>query len=388
MHDMLASSAFSTFGGFVNDIIGFSSSLQSSSYRKNQIKLQQAQTDLDIKATYRSNLDQLMQIGDAYADTQLQIKQAQANLASSEEWLSRYGDYYDYVMGQQQLNVDQSIGNLESLIYQGLGTYQQQNANWQNQLTRAAEIGQSGNTAKLLAAAQRQNIINTFGADMTVDAEGGTFGRQMQMQNDAVNLTRMGMEQTGLDLEADRQSVVNSMGVITDSLKALEDAKNYYYDSFIDSLGEVMKQGHQAGYTYDDLSKEVDKYREYFSASDAEYADIKSRLLDKWKPIDFEIRTSTYDWETGGEGENGANYWSVDTYQIYDKATGKLASQEQVESLLMQYAGNLKEKDWYSKGKYAGYGGGTVVSNSYGLSDKAIKEIIKNSNYNKRKDYK
>lgn len=384
---MGAAGAFSTFGGFVDSILDFSSFLSGSAYKKKQVRLQQEQLGLDIKAAYRSSLDQLVQIGDAYNDTQLQIKQAQANLGSAEEWLSRYGDYYDYVMGQEQLGVDQNIGNLESLIYQGLNTYQQQNANWQNQLTRAAEIGQSGNTSRLLAAAQRQSIINTFGADMTVDAEGGTFGRQMQMQNDVVNLTRAGMEQTRLDLEADRQSVVNSMGVITDSMKALEDAKSYYYDSFIDALGETMKQGHQAGYTYDDLSKEVDKYREYFSASDAEYADIKSRLLDKWKPIDFEIRTSTYDWETGGEGENGASYWSVDTYQIYDKATGKLATQEQVESLLMQYAGNLKEKDWYSKGKYAGFGLGKV-SNSYGLSDKAIEAIMKNSNYNKRKDYK
>lgn len=382
---MLASSAFSTFGGFVNDIIGFSSSLTSSAYRKNQIRLQQAQTDLDIKATYRSNLDQLMQIGDAYADTQLQIKQAQANLASSEEWLSRYGDYYDYVMGQQQLGVDQSIGSLEGLIYQGLSSYQAQNANWQNQLTRAAEIGQSGGTAKLLAAAQRQNIINTFGADMTVDAEGGTFGRQMQMQNDAVNLTRMGMEQTGLDLEADRQSVINSMGVITDSMKALEDAKNYYYDSFIDSLGEVMKQGHQAGYTYDDLSKEVDKYREYFSASDAEYADIKSRLLDQWKPIDFEIRQDWYTYDRSDENSHISDYVT----NIYDKATGKLATQEQLENILRTYAGNLNEKDWYTKGNGGqSYRLATSGVTSQGLSQKALNAIIKNSNYNKRKDYK
>ena len=379
-----AASAFSTFGGFVDSILDFSSFISGSAYKKNQVRLQQEQLGLDIKAAYRSSLDQLVQIGDAYADTQLQIKQAQANLGSAEEWLSRYGDYYDYVMGQQQLGVDQSIGNLESLIYQGLNTYQTQNANWQNQLTRAAEIGQSGNTSRLLAAAQRQNIINTFGADMTVDAEGGTFGRQMQMQNDAVNLTRMGMEQTGLDLEADRQSVVNSVGVITDSMKALEDAKSYYYDSFIDALGETMKQGHQAGYTYDDLSKEVDKYREYFSASDAEYADIKSRLLDKWKPIDFEIRTKTKDWDTG-DGYEGSQYNSMDYYQIYDKATGKLASQEQVENILRTYAGNLNEKDWYGT---SGNKKWHQVSNSYGLSDKAIEAIIKNSNYNKRKDYK
>ena len=54
----------------------------------------------------------------------------------------------------------------------------------------------------------------------------------------------------------------------------------------------------------------------------------------------------------------------------------------------MNYAGSLSEKDWYSKGKRGGYLGVSNISNSYGLSDKAIEAIMKTSNYNKRKDYK
>ena len=124
---MGAAGAVSTFGGFVDSILDFTSFLETSSYKKKQVKLQLAQLQDDMGATYRSNLDQLIELGGAYEDINLQIRQANANLASSEEWLNRYGDYYDYVMGQQQLGVDQSMGNLESLIYQGLGTYQQQN---------------------------------------------------------------------------------------------------------------------------------------------------------------------------------------------------------------------------------------------------------------------
>ena len=286
-------------------------------------------------------------------------------------------------MGQEQLNVDQSIGNLEGLIYQGLNTYQQQNANWQNQLTRAAEIGQSGNTARLLAAAQRQSIINTFGADMTVDAEGGTFGRQMQMQNDVVNLTRAGMEQTRLDLEADRQSVVNSMGVINESLVALNSAKDSYYNSFRDSIGSIIRQGHMAGETYDDLGQAIEMYRQYFAASDADYDRMKTELLEQYKPLDFEIRTEyAGSYDLSDENSHIAYYAT----NIYDKATGQLATKEQVDKLLMNYAGNIKQSDWYS-GKSTGLAYDRDY-NMYGLSDKAIKAIMKNSNYNKRKDYK
>lgn len=382
-----ATGAFDFFTSEVNDFINFSSFLDTSAYKKKQVKLQLAQLQDDMGATYRSNLDQLIELGGAYEDVNLQIRQANANLASSEEWLNRYGDYYDYVMGQQQLGVDQSRGNLESLIYQGLNTYQQQNANWQNQLTRAAEIGQSGNTARLLAAAQRQNIINTFGEDMTVDAEGGTFGRQMQMQNDAVNLAIQGMEQTRLDMEADRQSVLNSRDVIEESLVALNSAKDSYYNSFRDSIGSIIRQGHMAGETYDDLGQAIEMYRQYFAASDADYDRMKTELLEQYKPLDFEIRQDWYTYDISDENSHIRDYVT----NIYDKATGKLATQEQLETLLMNYAGNIKQSDWYSSG-YIGYKQSRGMRNdgvtSQGLSQKALDAIIKNSNYNTRKNYK
>ncbi len=381
---MSAAGAVSTFGGFVDKILDFSSFLTSSSHSKTKVKLQQAQNDLDLKATYRSNLDQLMQIGDAYENTKLQIQQANANLASSEEWLSRYGDYYDYIMAQQQLGVDQANAGITSLIQSGVSDYSTLRANMENQLTLAAERGLSGGTASLLSSIQRQSMINAFGTDMTIDAEGGVFGNQLQMQQQARDIAVMGMEQQRLDLEADKQSVINSMGVINDSIKSLQEARDYYYNSFRDSLGEVMKQGHQAGYTYDDLSKEVDKYRQYFAASDAEYENIKAELLDQWKPIDFEIRKDYYTYDMSDENSHITDYVT----NIYDKATGKLVTQEQLENILRTYAGNLNEKDWFAGSNgwqsYRMRGSGVT---SQGLSDKAIKAIIKNSNYNKRKDY-
>ena len=370
----------------VEGILNFWSSSETSSYQKYMTKLKKQQLELDKSQTYNSSLDQLIQMGGTYEELGLQITAGQSYLDESREWLSRYGDYYDYVMGQAQLNVDQSIGNLEGLIYQGLNTYQQGNANWQNQLTRAAEIGQSGNTARLLAAAQKQSLVNTFGADLTVDAEGGTFGRQMQMQNDAVNLARQGMEQQRLDLEAERQTVINNMGITEQAITSMQKAQGIYYASFQDALKSTIEQGHYAGETYNDLGEMVDRYRGYLgNLSDEQYAELKANLLNEWKPIDFEIKTRTYDWETGGEGENGANYWSQDYYQIYDKATGKLATQEQVENILRNYAGNLSEKDWYSSRSKVR---NANVTNQYGLTDKAIEAIMKNSNYNKRKDYK
>ena len=369
---MFASQGVSMAGSFINDILDFSSFLTSSSHKKKQVKLQLEQLKDDMGAAYRSNLDQLIELGGAYQDVNLQIRQANANLGSANEWLSRYGDYYDYIMGQEQLKVDQGINDIESLLYQGLNTYQTQNANWQNQLTRAGEIGQSGGTAKLLAAAQRQNIINTFGEDMTVDAEGGTFGRQLQLQNDALDLTRKGMEQTRLDLEADRQSVLNSVDVINESLTALEDAKSYYYNSFRDSVGSVMKQGWQIGETYNDLDKAIEQYRQYFAASDEEYDKIKAELLDQYKPIDFELRKNSVTYDMSDENSHITDYF----YDIYDKSTGELATQDQIDAILRQYAGNVKDSMIYTT---VGRHGDKKV-----LSNKAINAIMKNSNYKER----
>jgi len=370
----------------IEGIFNLWSQEENSSYQKYMTRLKQQQLELDKGQSYNSALDTLIQMGGTYEELGLQITAGQSSLAESREWLSRYGDYYDYVMGQAQLNVDQTRSNAESLIYSGLNNYVQQNANWQNQLTRAAEIGQSGGTAKLLAAAQKQSLVNTFGADLTVDSEGGTFGRQMQMQNDAVSIARQGMEQQRLDLEAERQTVINNMGITEQAIASMQKAQGIYLASFQDALASTIKQGHYNGETYSDLSEMVDRYRGYLgNLSDEQYTEIKNNLLSEWKPIDFEIRTMTHDWETGGESQHGANYHSVDYYQIYDKATGQLATQEQVENILRNYAGNMNEKDWYSKSRYAG---GTMISNSYGLSNKAIETIMKNSNYKQRKDYK
>lgn len=363
----------------IEGIFNLWSSNETASYQKYMTKLKQQQLELDKSQTYNSSLDQLIQMGGTYEELGLQITAGQSYLDESREWLSRYGDYYDYVMGQAQLNVDQSIGNLEGIIYQGLNTYQQGNANWQNQLTRAAEIGQSGNTARLLAAAQKQSLVNTFGADLTVDAEGGTFGRQMQMQNDAVNLARQGMEQQRLDLEAERQTVINNMGITEQAIASMQKAQGIYYASFQDALKSTIKQGHYNGETYSDLGEMVDRYRGYLgNLSDEQYAELKNNLLAEWKPIDFEIRQDWYTYDISDENSHIRDYVT----NIYDKTTGQLATQEQIEKLLMNYAGNIKQKDLYKQ-----YAGGKYKSGQ-GLSDKAIEAIIKNSNYNKRKDYK
>ena len=355
---MSAAGGFSAFQGFVGDILGFASSLTSSAYQKNQVKLQQKQLQLDMEAAYRSSLDTLMQLGTAYNDTKLQITAAQSQLASADEWLDRYDEYYATQIGQT--------------IESGMGQFQTLMQNWQNQGVITAERGQTGSTANLLSAIQKQSLINYVGEDLSLDANGGTFGGALREQI--------------LDFEADKQSVINSQKIITEGITALEEARDSYYNSFRDTLKATVEQGHAIGQTYADLSKRIDEYRDYLDASDEEYNRIKAQLLEEWKPLDFEIKTTTETISRGGdESEHGSNDFDVTTYKILDKATGKEATQEQVENLLRNYAGNLKEKDWYGNKNYRlnrGY------QNSYGLSEAAIKAIMKNSNYNKRKDYK
>ena len=353
-----ATGAFDFFTSDVNSFIGFASFLDTSSYKKKQVKLQQQQLGLDMEAAYRSSLDQLYQLGEAYDTTKDLITQANSQLDSANEWLRRYGHYYGTQMRQ----------TFES----GLGQYQALLGNWQNQQVISAERGQTGSTASLLSAMQRQSLVNYAGEDLVLDAEGGTYGDVLQEQM--------------LDMAATRQTMVNNMGIVEKSITELQDAQSYYYKSFQDALGQTLKQGHAVGQTYDDLSKKIDEYREYFSATDSEYAKIKENLLKEWKPLDFEIKTITETVSRGGEeSQHGSNDFNKTIYQIIDKATGKDATQEQIDVLLRNYAGNLKEKDWYGGG---GYWDKVKYGNSYGLSGKAIEAIIKNSNYNKRKDLK
>ena len=395
----------------MNDIISslFSwfSQDESYSYQRYMTNLKQQQLELDKGQNYNSALDTLIQMGSTYQDIGLQIKGLESDISTAQYYIdNRYQGQYDLEMAQAQLNIDKYSSYLESygqnrslamnnMFYGNIGALRQMQEGLAQQQVLTAARGQGGATARLLSQMQMQEIVNFAGADQTLDAEGGIYGQQYQAQRTgfeteysqnkaAYDIAVMEKNELQQDLETQYQNVLNQIDMAKQAKDAMLTTQQAYYSSFQDALAATIKAGHYAGQTYSDLGEMVDRYRNYLDVTDDQYAKLKADLLEEWKPIDFEIRTKTYEWETGGESEHGANYWSADYYQIYDKATGQLATQEQVESLLRNYAGNLSEKKWYNNnGK-----GISGIRNQYGLSNEAIETIMKNSNYNKRKDYK
>ena len=392
----------------IEGIFSYWSQSENSSYQKYMTRLKQQQLELDKGQSYNSALDTLIQLGSTYQDIGLQIKGLESDISTAQYYIdNRYQGQYDLEMAKAQLNIDKYSSYLESygqnrsltmnnMFYGNIGALRQMQEGLAQQQVLTAARGQGGATARLLSQMQMQEIVNFAGADQTLDAEGGIYGQQYQAQRTgfeteysqnkaAYDIAVMEKNDLQQDLETQYQNILNQIDIEKQARDAMLTTQNAYYSSFQDALAATIKAGHYNGETYSDLGEMVDRYRDYLDVSDEQYAELKANLLNEWKPIDFEIKTMTHDWETGGESQHGANYHSVDYYQIYDKATGQLATQEQVESILRNYAGNLSEKDWYSKAKYMG---GAMISNSYNLSNKAIETIMKNSNYNKRKDYR
>ena len=291
-----------------------SASSAGSKASKKALKLQQKQYELDLKQTYLSSLDKLTQLEGEYKNTQFAIMQQQADIESSQAWLGRYGDYYATQVGQT--------------IDQGMSQFLALNTNWQNQLTLSAERGQTGSTARMLAQIQRQNLVNFAGEDLTLDTAGGSFGRVLTEQV--------------RDLEAERQTVQNSITVGQQTLGIYNDTLNDYLRSIGTTLGSAVAMGYETGMEYNDLASLVDQYRDYFGATDAEYEAAKRDILKQYTPLDY--RVTSYEWSDilDGEGENHYRRGTGYITWVKDKNTGlwSQATADQMKELKKQYGKN------------------------------------------------
>ena len=282
-------------------VAGGAAASASASASKKALKLQQKQYELDLKQSYLSSLDKLTQLEGEYKNTQLAIMQQNADIASSEAWLDRFSDYYAAQLGQ---TIDQGVPQFQALT-----------TNWQNQLTLAAERGQTGSTARMLAAIQRQNLANFAGEDLTLDTQGGSFGRALSEQQQ--------------DLLAEQQTVQNSIKVGQQTLGIYNDTLNDYLRSIGTTLGSAVAMGYETGMEYNDLASLVDQYRDYFGGTDAEYEAAKKDILKQYTPLDYRVTSYTYETESGGESEHGANIhehtgyitWVKDQNGIWKQAT-------------------------------------------------------------------
>jgi len=296
-------------------VAGGAAASASASASKKALKLQQKQYELDLKQSYLSSLDKLTQLEGEYKNTQLAIMQQNADIASSEAWLDRFSGYYAAQLGQ---TIDQGVPQFQALT-----------TNWQNQLTLAAERGQTGSTARMLAAIQRQNLANFAGEDLTLDTQGGSFGRALSEQQQ--------------DLLAEQQTVQNSIKVGQQTLGIYNDTLNDYLTSIGTTLGSAVAMGYETGMEYDQLAQLVDQYRDYFGGTDAEYEAAKRDILKSYTPLDYRVTTYNYLYDASDENSHlkrqGTQVW------VKNKETGlwEAATGEQMKQLKKMYGKNYQQ---------------------------------------------
>ena len=354
----------------------FMSGQASAASQKKMLKLQKKQWELDVSKAYQDSLSTLNQLKTTYRQSGYEVAQTQANIESLDYWLQNYQGYYDFEMAQQQLAVDQQRNNVAGMFYSNIGNLRQMQEGLAQQQVLSAARGQTGSTARLLSAMARQEIINFAGEDMTLDAEGGEYGRQYTAQQGALDLAIMAMGQRQKDLEVEKMNKESDLEMQQLALQDYQVAQQEYLTSIGETLGSAIELGHLSGQSYDQLAAKVDEYRQYIDVSDDDYATLRKNLLKNYEPIDFEIRKNSVTYDISDEN----SHITDEFYEIYDKATGKLATEDQIDTLLRTYASDVKESQLYTNV-------GEWTDSKRVLSNKAINAIRKNSNYDARKDF-
>ena len=141
------------------------------------------------------------------------------------------------------------------------------------------------------------------------------------------------------DLEVEYQNYQNDRMIQEIALADYQESQQDYLLSIGETLGKVVGLGYDSGQNYDDLSRLVDQYRDYIDVSDSDYATLKQELLKEYTPLEYRVTSYTYETETGGEGENGANIFEHTGYitWVKDKETD------------MEYEFNVFVKDLYKE---------------------------------------
>ena len=322
----------------------FASGQASASAQRKQLALQKKQWELDVSKAYQDSLSTLGQLKTTYRQSGLEVAQTQANIesldywladenyndyyaseiaplqeniTSIQNWLGNYQSYYDTRMAQTQLGVDQQRMALGSMFFNNIGTLRQMQEGLAQQQILTAARGQSGSTARLLSDMARQDIINFAGEDMTLDAEGGEYGRRYTNQQNALSVALLEQEQTRYGLQEERRQTQSSLDQALLALRnrekdlamerqnkenereiqqlALQDyqaAQQDYLASISETLGSAIELGYLSGQNYDQLAAKVDEYRQFIDADDTEYEELKKNLLKAYEPLEYKDMTS------------------------------------------------------------------------------------------------
>lgn len=173
---------------------------------------------------YYNALSTYNQIDTQISQTETGILQTEANISAFDQALLRWQGEFDT--------------SLESFEQQGQAQYDQLYQNWQGTELAMAATGRVGGSAALVAA-QREAQLEAFaGADLKLDAQGGTYGQMLDsfFADSFASLT---------ELQGNRANAVTSLGIYRDSLAQyelqLEEQRKLLaeYDSSFDTGGKA-----------------------------------------------------------------------------------------------------------------------------------------------------
>ena len=173
---------------------------------------------------YYNALSTYNQIDTQISQTETGILQTEANISAFDQALLRWQGEFDT--------------SLESFEQQGQAQYDQLYQNWQGTELAMAATGRVGGSAALVAA-QREAQLEAFaGADLQLDAQGGTYGQMLDsfFADSFASLT---------ELQGNRANAVTSLGIYRDSLAQyelqLEEQRKLLaeYDSSFDTGGKA-----------------------------------------------------------------------------------------------------------------------------------------------------
>lgn len=233
-------------GGTVLSLAGLGVSLTSANAQnrlaKKQLKLGTESAYQDLMDSYYTQQENLTNLRTGLGSVQLAKEQEEANRASTYDYLNRWQAYADT--------------SLSALAAQGEQEYRQLAGAWAGQEALNSETGRVGGSAALLAGDARQQVRDYVGDSMMWSSanDQGLYGQQYQ--------------QAALDLEADRQTALSSLGtygrtigIYDQTAKDIQEAIDMQTDTQTQIQGRLNDyygdEAHWGGKSLDDQKKDV-----------------------------------------------------------------------------------------------------------------------------------
>ncbi|MDR1586922.1 MAG: hypothetical protein LBS57_05650 [Treponema sp.] len=227
---------------------------------KDQFELEKKNTALDAVDTLRTYDKEIAQLEGEYAQTGIDIRDAESQVKSYDMWLGNYQKQYAQEVASKQAQTDQLKAAGKESYDNFLNAIGYSDA----QAGATGRVGANTSQAKTTGMLDRQ-LVDYVGADRTLDANGGLYGSQLT----AANL-EMGQLKTDLGFQwqeatTNRSNVQQSLGElrtaqetigtsITNTRASQDSLAAFVQQNFGDAYGELLPGEHSE---YEEVEADV-----------------------------------------------------------------------------------------------------------------------------------